>query len=305
MYRSIAHGLVVESPFPLPELPSADAGAHGRPADVRVTLGRVEPEPPVLAYDGCAFSAKAGEAKLFYDGVGTFRVTGGREVVIDKSVDADPPEVRFFLLSSALSVLMHQRGLLPLHANAVAIDGAAVAFSGFSGRGKSTMAATLCALGHPLVADDVVPVELTTDGGAIVYPGSSQMRLLPQSLNHLGESTMARSTLHRRSDKYAWHGAAVASGPVPLARVYILDEGDEISIEPLSAREAFGQLVAATYPVVARLLSAEGGTAAHFRRCVSLASRMTVARLRRPRSLALLADVARAVEEDVAQGVTV
>src|SRR3954469_4474295 len=126
MHRTIAHGLIVESPFPIPELPSAEATATDAPADVRVTWGRIDPEAPVLAYDGCAFSARAGEAKLFYEDVGTFRVSRGREVVIDAVPGADPPEVRFFLLGSALAMLLHQRGLLPLHANAVSVEGSAV-----------------------------------------------------------------------------------------------------------------------------------------------------------------------------------
>jgi hypothetical protein len=195
-------------------------------------------------------------------------------------------------------MLLHQRGLLPLHANAVCVDGVAVLFMGFSGRGKSTTAAALCARGHPLIADDIAPVQLTPDG-PVILPGWSHMRLLPQSLAILGAPEPTGPTIHPRTDKHAWHAEHFADGPVPLGRIYLITDGDRIEIEPLPRNEAFGQLVAGTYPVPARLMEAEGGTAAHFRRCVAVAARATVARLKRPRDLDLLPDLCRAIEEDV------
>jgi hypothetical protein len=297
MYFSSAYGLIIRSPIVFPELTAVEGGI---PPDVTLTVGRVEPVgPPTLVEPGLAFWARPGEAILSYDGVGSYRIAGGREVTVDPSPGADEREVRFFVLGPAMAMLLHQRGLLPLHANAVRVDGVAVLFMGFSGRGKSTTAAALCARGHPLIADDIAPVQMTPDGGPVVLPGWSHMRLLPQSLAILGAARPTGPTIHPRTDKFAWHAAHFADGPVPLGRIYLITDADRIEIEPLPPNEAFGQLVAGTYPVPARLMEADGGTAAHFRRCVAVAAHTTVARLKRPRALDLLPDLCRAIEADV------
>jgi hypothetical protein len=296
MYSLSAYGLTIRSPISFPELTPAEPGG---PPDVTLTVGRVEPVgPPAIVEPGLTFWARPGEATLSYEGVGTYHVVGGRQVTVDPSPGADEREIRFFALGPAMAMLLHQRDLLPLHANAVCVDGVAVLFMGFSGRGKSTTAAALCARGHPLIADDIAPVRMTPDG-PVVLPGWSHMRLLPQSLAIVGADRPAGPTIHPRTDKYAWHAARFADGPVPLGRIYLITDDDRIAIEPLPRNEAFGQLVAGTYPVPARLMEADGGTASHFRRCVAVAARTTVARLKRPRALDLLPALCRAIEEDV------
>ena len=53
-------------------------------------------------------------------------------------------------------------GQCVLHASAVEVDGAAVAFLGRSGIGKSTMATLCCAAGARLVTDDVLRLDTTS-----------------------------------------------------------------------------------------------------------------------------------------------
>jgi hypothetical protein len=288
------YGLSIRSAINLPDLPPCSS-----PPDVQVALGYVKPVCPVLTDDGCAFWAKPGEAKLFYDGVGGVHVINGSQVYVDPADGVDEREIRFFILGPVMAMLLHQRGLLAIHANAVEIDGVAALFTGFSGRGKSTLAAFLCSRGHRLVADDISPIDVSSDAQPLVLPGIPQIRLLPESIRTLGQSTSG-PTVHPRTDKYAWRVSSGASAaPVPLDRIYILTDGDDIRIERLRPHAGFGQLVASTYPVPARLMEADGTAKQHFRQCVTLASRVRVCRLHRPRSLALLPELARAVEEDV------
>jgi hypothetical protein len=289
-----AYGLCIHSSIDLPELPPCAAA----PADVHVSLGYVRRVCPVLTDDGCAFWAKPGEAKLFYDGVGAFHISNGSRIVVEPADGVDEREIRFFILGPAMGMLLHQRGLLPIHANAVEIDGVAVLFTGFSGRGKSTLAAMLCSRGHRLVADDICPVDVSRPR-PVVMPGIPQIRLLPESIRTLGES-MSGPTVHPRTDKYAWRVRSGASpAPVPLDRIYIITDGDDIHVERLQPHEAFGQLVASTYPVAAHLMEANGTAKRHFQQCVTLASRARVCRLHRPRSLARLPELAAAVEANV------
>ena len=84
-----------------------------------------------------------------------------RKLSADNVPDAN---IRLYLLGSAMGVLLHQRGLLPLHANAVEIDGKAFAFMGASGSGKSTLAAWFHDHGYRIIADDVCAVRFETEG---------------------------------------------------------------------------------------------------------------------------------------------
>jgi hypothetical protein len=293
-----AYGLCIRSGIDLPELPPCTG--TGTLPDVHVARGQVRRVCPVLTDDGCAFWAKPREAKLFYDGVGAFHVIDGSRIVVESADGVDEREIRFFILGPAMAMLLHQRGLLPIHANAVEIDGVAVLFTGFSGRGKSTLAATLCSRGHRLVADDICPVDVSRHR-PVVVPGIPQIRLLPESIRTLGES-MSGPTVHPRTDKYAWRVRSGASpAPVPLERIYVISDGDDIHVQRLQPHEAFGQLVASTYPVAAHLMEADGTAKRHFSQCVSLAGRARVCRLHRPRSLARLPELAAAVEADVAR----
>lgn len=74
------------------------------------------------------------QASISIEGVARFAVVGGQEIVVEAWPDAPTRNVRLYLLGSAMGLLLHQRGLLPLHANAVEVDGGAVAVLGHPGR---------------------------------------------------------------------------------------------------------------------------------------------------------------------------
>ena len=113
--------------------------------------------------------------------VGAFLVRGGKEIIVDAISGVEESLIRLPLLGMVLAAVLQQRGLLVLHASAVAFNGDAVAFLGGSGWGKSTLAATLYARGHPLVADDLVAVDVGGRENPIVLPGFPQLKLLPEA----------------------------------------------------------------------------------------------------------------------------
>src|SRR5207245_2121597 len=120
--------------------------------------------------------ASAGSAALYWQEVGAFQITAGREIIVEPASGVEARVLRLFLLGPALALLLVQRGLLVLHASAVEVAGRAIAFLGESGQGKSTTAAAFHACGHPVVADDVVAVQIE-DGGPLIYPGLPQLNL--------------------------------------------------------------------------------------------------------------------------------
>lgn len=76
------------------------------------------------------------------------------------------------------------RGLLPLHACAVELDGRAVLIAGAAGAGKSTLTAGLIAAGAALVADDLVVLRVEEGrvaGRNVVLRGRPTIRLHPDT----------------------------------------------------------------------------------------------------------------------------
>ena len=145
-------GLKVRSELALPELAPDRTET---PADVVIARGKI----PGLKSAEAGLHVAGDALVLVVPEVARYAIRGGSSIVVEPET-ADVPEtnVRLFLLGSAFGALLHQRGLLPLHANAVEIDGSAVAFMGASGSGKSTLAMWLCDQGFRILADDVCVV---------------------------------------------------------------------------------------------------------------------------------------------------
>jgi hypothetical protein len=80
------------------------------------------------------------------------------------------------VVSNVMAAVLTLAGEAILHASAVALDGAALAFLSSSGMGKSSLAGQLCASGAAFVTDDLL--RLQADGaGWRCYPGAGQLRL--------------------------------------------------------------------------------------------------------------------------------
>ena len=293
MHRYTAYGLNVASELLLPEL--SEAQADCRP-QVVVRCGRIDGS--ALRVDNATLLwAKPADACLRYDGTGTFRILAGRQILIDAFDGADARAVRLLLLGPVLAVLLHQRGMLVLHASAIALPSGVAAFIADKGEGKSTFAAALHARGHPLVADDLVAVQLDHPQLALVSAGFPQLKLAPEVLKQLGQEPESLPRLHPDFEKRACRVDGVAHGPLlPLARIYLLEDAEAEAIEHLPPQQRFVELVRHSY--LAALLQPTGESGVHFRQVVELASRVPVMRLRRRRDLALLGHVAALVEAD-------
>jgi hypothetical protein len=301
-----AYGLGIHSALPLPELtPLAEATA-----DVLIRTGSLDWLPPEREQMSCSFDDAANRAFLSWPSVGGFRISGGSEIVIDPvgCVDSQTDYaslVRLPLLGSVFAVLLHQRGLLVLHASAVEIHGKAIAFVGPKGQGKSTIAAMLYARGHRLLADDLVAVSWNQNGRPCVLPGFPQFKLWPEAAAHsLGDDPAVLSKLANGVSKLARPVTERFShAPAPLAAIYALSAGSAASLKQYSPQESVRQLIGNWYlsrfgddltqgPAPARLLT----DLAH------LIGEVPVLRLERPYQLSLLSEIVDLVERDVIQG---
>jgi hypothetical protein len=241
-----AFGFSIHSELPLPDLAPAEV-SH---ADVQVHLGKTPSELAGAVVAGQRSQATPDEFLLAVPDVARFMVRGGKEIVVEVMPGASPGAVRTFLLGTALGALCYQRGLLPLHANAVAIEGRCVAIGGPSGAGKSTLGAHLARRGHDLVADDVCAVRFDAGGAAWVQPGVRQHKLWSDALTRLGHDTAGLERVVGDRDKYVLPSKRPASDkPIRLERLYLLSKpgaGDG-GFRQLGGVTALRALIANTY----------------------------------------------------------
>ncbi len=301
-YTGRAYGLTIRSAVPLPELTPADPAA---PADLTITFGAV---PDLPAYEGLSASAYPAPAEIHlgFRDAGKYAIRHGHTIVLDPLPDADPRVLRLYLLGPALTLALHQRGWLVLHASAVAVGGRAVGFLGAPREGKSTLAAALHQRGPDLVSDDVVAVAVRLAPAAPtgeplwVYPGFPQLKLWPEAVAGLGEDPAALPALRPDLSKLARRlSTGFNAAPLPLGRLYVLADGPAVAIEPLDRQAQLVELVRHSY--VARALPRLDAPT-HLRQCAAVLQAVPVARLARPRDLAQLAATAEAVLADCVAG---
>ena len=139
--------------------PSAQPWLRDRGADVCIRRGVV----PTALHSVEARRGNwqcAGERVLIQARGMGFLVEEGRTITYAAPAGTDPRDLRLFLMGTPWVALAAQRGLLPLHASAVAYGTDVHAFSGRPSVGKSTLAAALSARGHALFADDSLLVDI-------------------------------------------------------------------------------------------------------------------------------------------------
>lgn len=295
------YGLVIESELGLPELRSREVTSAPTP-DVQILYGRIS--PALIAAAGDRFlHAENDEILLTVPQVARYCVTRGHRVLVEPEAEVDASLVRLFLLGSVIGLVCQQRGLLALHASAVAINDEAVAFVGQQGQGKSTLAAH-CLAHSParLVADDILVVSFDNGGRPWVHPGMPAVKLWRDALQALGRGAEGLRPDWIRADKFILPIVdQLAQAPTRLNCVYVLVDDDNAGdgrIEALSGASAAASLVAHTYRV--EYLDLTGNRVAHFAASTRLAERVPVRRLSRCRDLPRVGSTAAVVLADFA-----
>jgi hypothetical protein len=176
-------GLRIRSEIEL-HLPLADVEI----ADVEVVLGadlvdRGETPPgEIVARDEAhgegwyTITDTGSDHRLRFRECAEFVVSADARTVTVRPVPGGRTELVSILLAGTVTaLLLTLRGSTVLHASAVSTGARALAVVGHSGRGKSTLAALLCAGGADLVTDDVLVVDATQPPSC--RGGASELRL--------------------------------------------------------------------------------------------------------------------------------
>jgi hypothetical protein len=276
-----AYGLAILSATLLPELRACGEDA---PPQVTISVGPIARELPGRTGGGVLFDVSPGKFLLQMDGVARYLVADGTGITIDAAAGADEDSVRLFLWGSVFGALLHQRGLLPLHASAIETPKGAVLFAGSSTRGKSALAAAFHARGYRVIADEICAIKAAASPGAEAIPAIPRLLLWPDVIDQSG--LWGPGVRPARANLGKYHvplETRFASAPSPVHAVYFLvvDNGSEYNISPVSGRDKFVHLTDLTF----RWQFLSGGMCdegEHFHRVAAVARDIRMWRLERP-----------------------
>lgn len=173
-----------------------------------------------------------GSVLLTVPGIARFLVQNGTTIGVAPSPGVARGAVELFLHGPVRGTLIHQRGELPLEAaTLVTPRGGAVALSGLSAVGKSTLAAELSRRGWSLVADDVTRVTLTR-GRALVWPCQSALKLWRDACVRLNIDTGGLQPTREGMAKF-YVNVTPARAPAPLHAIVRIQRGKSMeTVEP-------------------------------------------------------------------------
>ena len=290
------HGFTLYSEIECPELLPASAETP----DIVVRLGSLAhiPQQETHSYRGHCIGNM--HMLLNIEQVARFSVKDGREIIVDPVPGAEPNTLRLFLLGSALGCIIHQRGLLPLHANAFLHKGAAVMVMAHSGAGKSTLAAAMKNRGCAIFSDDVCAIKVEAEKIPHTYCGIPQIKLWKDTAEYFGKDTSAMRRVMQNEEKYALPIREPYRGHfAPIKALYVLDIHNEAApkISGLAQIEKIHVLRNHTYrkAMVAKL----GITSANLTACANLAQSVRMQRISRPRNGFLLNELVDLLEADL------
>ena len=244
--RARAFGLELDLSFPAPGLPPAAGPATGRYTRVDLVgpdaidrdwpasggrrvleegFGGSRPQRTIDAHSRAGY-------RLYARHFGVARISARGARVLCSPPGVAPWRWQRFLVGRVLPWAAVVRGLEPLHASAVVIDGHAVALVGQTGAGKTSLAVQLVARGAGFMSDDVL--SLDEHAGVLrAHPGAALAAVRREE-----RAAVPRSTW-RRVGKTVGHSGKTyieltrVAGPAPLGAIYFLNSDAGPALEPI------------------------------------------------------------------------
>lgn len=287
------YGLSVSSELALP-LPPSEAKV-----DITICLNQI-PAFCIPADTSKAVTALNRSCVLMdMKGIAKYLIRNGNEIVVEPYPDANGNTVRLYLLGGSLGILLHQRGIMPLHGCGVVRNDKAILFLGESGYGKSTLAEAFRRKGYPLLSDDVSALTFSADKTVTVAPSYPKLGLMEDATVNFNIPLEGLQEAHHKVSKYSVpirEGFCAVSKK--LDRIYILQPSnkDRIRIEQLSNKENIPHLHHNTYRKKA--VKKLGLLKEHLDQCQNLAGNYPVRILHRPRDLSRLPELIEFLEHD-------
>ncbi|MGQ7829934.1 hypothetical protein [Altererythrobacter sp. Z27] len=153
-------------------------------------------------------------------------------------------ECQLYLWGTVMGAVAWLNGMMPLHCSAVEHGGSAIAFTAPSGGGKSTLAAALASRGFRHLCDDTLVIA-EQDGTPFAILDGKPAKLWSDALGLAGVEAGGEVPL--LPGKHYAEPPVPHCEPCPLKHFIILEQGDEVSLEPITGADKLEQLAEAIY----------------------------------------------------------
>ena len=282
----VAYGLRVRSEIALPFL----AGPAEAEPDLTIRFGAV-PRSLTGRADPRVWESTPDGFLLNVEGVARYLVREAREIVVQPA-GGDQAAVTAFLLSSVMAACLQQRGIIALHASAIATGAGAVLFMGVSGIGKSALVAALVERGYQLLADNLTGVDPSAGDRPMALPASPCVRLWADTVDKLAWWPRTQGRVREELEKYMAPVTRFRAAPLGVRAVIQLTahNREKFEITPISPAQALASLLRFTYR--SRCVRELGVHVEHFGAVAGLARRVRFGRVTRPTHPFLLDELA-------------
>jgi hypothetical protein len=185
---------------------------------------------------------------LVFDDTGRFDVSADGSVITwHRPPNAELASVQADITSRVLALALHAAGVFSLHASAVSIDGAGVAFLAPKQYGKSTLCSALVLAGARALSDDTVPVRPGTP--PMLSPGLPRLRLWSDSAARLFGVDAEEPGTIRKHQMDELDTSQIETRTVPFRAAYVLNPVTELPEGAAAARDQI-DAVSATMSLV-------------------------------------------------------
>lgn len=294
MFFYNAYGLSIHSSISFPEL---NAGCSGK--DISINWGNFKTSNKLDSKldfdDGYQIQVSDKVVYIFLEDYNICRISNGCEILVNPNTGIDESILKALILCPALSILLHQRGNLVLHAGAVNINDSAVAFLGNNGAGKSTSMLAFNKKGYPIITDDSLCLKFE-NGKPIVSPSYSRLKIRPDVITHMYGNSCSLPKTHIYSEKYSYFTEDnFSNNQLILKNLYYIEKGDELSINTLNPIDSLIRLVKSSY---CYSIFNKEELAENLMTCAKIVNLLPVKLLKIPHSLDNIPELIRIIEND-------
>jgi len=211
-----------------------------------------------------------------------FHYARGQGITVERLEGADPVQEHLWLNGSVYAAMAAINGFLPIHASAVAHEGGAIAFTGRTGAGKSTLIAALGQRGFPMFCDDTLVLDISAPDAITAMPGHKRLKLTPEAIA-LTAAEREEPVGAGTGKFYARPAAGDWQTPLPFTALIFLEESSDVSIRHIAGAERFARLQDDHYTATLFALAGALSPEDHFRLRARLAQSIPMLVFSRPR----------------------
>lgn len=291
------YGLSVQSDLSLslPESPITD-----RSVDLEIFFAKIDIPSDII------FEQSIGDIKIMktlncsyiiWNNTKLCKIVQGKEIVIDNLTRLDKNFLRSLILGPLFAIVLHQRGRLVLHANAVNINDNAVLLLGSRGKGKSTTSLALHKSGYKIMSDDIVSIKFNYSDVPIVFPSFPCMKLSSEVVaNMLIDYTSMPKVYLNPSKRVYDFSESFFDISFPLKAIYLIEEGNETNVEKINHKEELISMIKSTYSLG---LFDKKELAENLKQCSKILNKVPFSILRIRRSFEDINEVVKTIEMDL------